>query len=215
MKRREAQARSRRTAGGKPPQFETAPVSASRDRRDTILNAARTVLAKSGYEAATISDIVAAAGAAQGTFYLYFPSKLSLLEALSNQMFSELTSGARAAAESARTLEEAVRAVVQTAFDQARAFADIHAILSSPGAASEMRQGRERLTAPFVSFFVAFIQEWQRRGAADASIDAEITGPILAALVGQSACPAAAQRDPRSRVAAVTRIVQRALESRP
>ena len=56
------------------------------DRRAAILQAAREVLATKGLEAAKISDIVARAGVAQGTFYLYFPSKSSLVIALTEEM---------------------------------------------------------------------------------------------------------------------------------
>jgi len=42
-------------------------------RRADLLAAARAILAEKGLEAATVSEIVARAGVAQGTFYLYFP----------------------------------------------------------------------------------------------------------------------------------------------
>lgn len=45
------------------------------ERRHHILSAARTVFAKRGYHDATIDDIVAEAGVARGTFYLYFEDK--------------------------------------------------------------------------------------------------------------------------------------------
>ena len=51
-------------------------------RRADLLAAARAVLAEKGLEAATVSEIVARAGVAQGTFYLYFPSKMALIPAL-------------------------------------------------------------------------------------------------------------------------------------
>jgi AcrR family transcriptional regulator len=46
---------------------------------DKLINAARGVFQMKGYNAATIDDIVDAAGASRGTFYLYFHSKGEVL----------------------------------------------------------------------------------------------------------------------------------------
>lgn len=50
-----------------------------RTRRD-LLEAAELVFGDVGYHEASISKITDAAGVAQGTFYLYFPSKLAVFE---------------------------------------------------------------------------------------------------------------------------------------
>ncbi len=51
-------------------------------RREQILNAAAEIFAKKGYHAASVSDIIDAAGIARGTFYLYFQSKRDIFEEL-------------------------------------------------------------------------------------------------------------------------------------
>lgn len=51
-------------------------------RRRELLAAATRVFAKLGYRAASISHIIRAAGAARGTFYLYFRSKRDILFAV-------------------------------------------------------------------------------------------------------------------------------------
>jgi AcrR family transcriptional regulator len=50
------------------------------ERRQQILTVARDVFARRGYHAAKIEDIVAAAGVARGTFYLYFEDKRAIFE---------------------------------------------------------------------------------------------------------------------------------------
>jgi AcrR family transcriptional regulator len=49
-------------------------------RRETILDAALTVFAERGYEAARLDDVAAKAGIAKGTLYLYFKDKEALFE---------------------------------------------------------------------------------------------------------------------------------------
>ena len=54
-------------------------------RRREILESAREVFASRGYHATSVSDIVAAAGIARGTFYLYFESKRAIFDELVDQ----------------------------------------------------------------------------------------------------------------------------------
>jgi AcrR family transcriptional regulator len=80
----------RRTKAGK----ASAPRAPARDgaggnrkvdaatRRQVILDAALTVFAEHGYEAARLDDMAARAGVAKGTLYLYFKDKEALFEAL-------------------------------------------------------------------------------------------------------------------------------------
>ena len=60
------------------------------ERRQQILINARDVFAKRGYHAAKIDDIVAAAGVARGTFYLYFEDKRAIFEEIVDKTFARL-----------------------------------------------------------------------------------------------------------------------------
>lgn len=60
------------------------------ERRQQILSHARDVFAKRGYHAAKIDDIVAAAGVARGTFYLYFEDKRAIFEEIVDNTFARI-----------------------------------------------------------------------------------------------------------------------------
>ena len=66
-----------------------APV-AKAERRQQILSAARGLFAKRGYHLTTIDDIVAQAGVARGTFYLYFEDKRAIFSDLIDRFGSQL-----------------------------------------------------------------------------------------------------------------------------
>jgi AcrR family transcriptional regulator len=66
------------------------PMPTREERRQQILERARDVFARKGYYAATIDDIVAAAGVARGTFYLYFHDKRSIFEELLTRFFQKI-----------------------------------------------------------------------------------------------------------------------------
>jgi AcrR family transcriptional regulator len=60
------------------------------ERRQKILNHARDVFARHGYHDAKIDDIVAAAGIARGTFYLYFEDKRTVFEEIVDRAFAQI-----------------------------------------------------------------------------------------------------------------------------
>lgn len=61
------------------------------ERRQQILAAARDVFARRGYHQSTIDDIVAEAGVARGTFYLYFEDKRAIFSDLIDRFAQQLT----------------------------------------------------------------------------------------------------------------------------
>lgn len=61
------------------------------ERRKQILDAALEQFSESGYYATKVSTIVARAGIAQGTFYLYFKDKRSIFEELLDIFFHKIS----------------------------------------------------------------------------------------------------------------------------
>jgi len=64
---------------------------AKAERRKQILDAARDVFAKRGYAQTTVDDIVAQAGVARGTFYLYFDDKRAAFAELVDRFAAQLS----------------------------------------------------------------------------------------------------------------------------
>jgi AcrR family transcriptional regulator len=67
------------------------PAVPKAERRQQILTAARDTFAKRGYHQTTIDDIVAQAGVARGTFYLYFEDKRAVFSDLIDRFAQQLT----------------------------------------------------------------------------------------------------------------------------
>ncbi len=66
------------------------PRKRSEERRQQILDCAAKAFADSGYHATSVGDIVAGAGVARGTFYLYFQDKRSIFDELLQHFMSDL-----------------------------------------------------------------------------------------------------------------------------
>src|SRR3954468_9031177 len=99
---------------------ERRPTVAKAERRQQILAAARGLFAKRGYHLTTIDDIVAQAGVARGTFYLYFEDKRAIFSDLIDRFAGQLSmaivrivtdDAARSVTEQVR---ENIRAIIAT-----------------------------------------------------------------------------------------------------
>ena len=140
------------------------------ERREQILLAARAVFAERGYHAASVSQIVARCGLAQGTFYLYFKSKREVFEALLDAFTAEIflaffLPGADAVQTQAE-VRERFRAVSRSALAVLDANRDLARILlleapaREPGFESKISQFYDRL----IRAAAANLAVWMERG---------------------------------------------------
>jgi AcrR family transcriptional regulator len=98
-------------------------------RTSTLLDAARRVFGKSGFDAATIDQIAREAGVAKGTVYLYYRSKRSIYWAAVQEGIAELDARTRERVRRASTLHDAIRGFILTKveyFDERRDFFRIY-----------------------------------------------------------------------------------------
>jgi AcrR family transcriptional regulator len=81
-------------------------------RRTELVEAAAAAFAELGAAHTAVSDIVARAGVAQGTFYLYFGSKDDVLVALAERLVGDVIEVAEAALGGERSAVEQLRAFI-------------------------------------------------------------------------------------------------------
>lgn len=91
-------------------------------RRAEILEAARTVFAGRGFEAATIDDIAHAAGVAKGTLYLYYPSKREIYWAALRAGVDDLYAATTRRVDAAGSAHAKIRAFIETKIE----YCEIH-----------------------------------------------------------------------------------------
>ena len=154
-----------------------------RDRRTALLEAGREVLAEKGLEAAKVSDIVARAGVAQGTFYLYFPSKLSLVVALVEAMNTDTMAEVTEAVASAPSLGAAIDAAVAASFTAMERFRDVLGIVLSTSNLVEIRAECYRLFDPIVAYVSQLIRDGQARGEIYSTVDPAISARLIIHLI--------------------------------
>jgi AcrR family transcriptional regulator len=99
-------------------------------RRDELIAAAWEVFGKKGVARSAVSDIVKAAGVAQGTFYLYFKAKTDIVNAVAEQMVDGMVDA----------VERAVTATDTGAVDKLLALRDAILAVASDAAGQELAE---------------------------------------------------------------------------
>ena len=162
-----------------------------------ILEAARKVFARRGFDGATVDEIAEAAGLAKGTVYLYFPSKREIyLEAL-RQGISRLVDEIKRNVAAAPAPADKVRAFIETRVRYAEEHRDLvkiyHSEFGNFGAAHVNKECRS-LYLEQVKMLEAVLEEAAARGqirsvragAAAFTISEMTRGLILQRLFGWS-----------------------------
>jgi AcrR family transcriptional regulator len=144
--------------------------SGTADRRTQLLQAARTVFARKGYEEATISEIVRRAGVAQGTFYLYFPGKEALAGAFAELISERFAELADEKTSRSRSFETALVRVFEAAYQIADEHRDIFLIANRGLELVEDLDEWMNRTAPARDWLERFVRYWQAEGAIDQRI---------------------------------------------
>lgn len=153
------------------------------ERHASILAAARKVFAEKGYERTAVADIVREAGVAQGTFYLYFPSKQDAFFALADAFFSEMAGHVGAALEAEPDPGERVRAITHSCFVAASENADlVRLVFFGSDSASAAAQERFSEANPVVDAVRGMIEAGVEAGDLEID-DPEVTARLLVGLV--------------------------------
>ena len=94
-------------------------------RRAQLLGAARKVFRAKGYDRARVSEIVREAGVAQGTFYLYFPSKRDIAVSLLDGLMETMARAVATSLDSRASFEVRIQSLIAASFNVARSNADL------------------------------------------------------------------------------------------
>ena len=155
-------------------------------RREQLLAAAREVLAQNGYERTTVSSIASKANVAQGTFYLYFPSKEALPGALAQQMSIALGEATDRSTSEPSTLEDGVEALVGATFEAAESYKDVLPIANRGIELATDWEEWCAITAAWREALERFLVRYQDAGLVEPSLDVATTANVLRDLLDRA-----------------------------
>lgn len=157
------------------------------DRRADLLVSARAILAEKGLEATTVSEIVTRAGVAQGTFYLYFPSKMAILATLNAELNEHILSAVREATARATSAADVVQVGVSAAFQELEQYRDVLHVIHSRMSAIPTLDDWEEQFGPYRKLIIELIQHMQTTGEIHETLNADIWARLIIGLINHAA----------------------------
>ncbi|ASS66678.1 MULTISPECIES: TetR family transcriptional regulator [unclassified Paenibacillus] len=156
------------------------------DKRQLIIDAAIAVLQEKGMEKTKISDIVKAAGIAQGTFYLYFPSKLSVMPAIAEVMVRNILVRLNAVDDGGSAREQ-LDGMVEAIFEVTEQHQDLSALIYSGITQTEHVREWEAIYDPIYSWINGRLLQFRQRGEIRPSIAAGYAAKLVLGLIETAA----------------------------
>lgn len=129
----------------------------TRDKREAIIEAARTLFAKQGYEETTIAEIARAAGVGVGTVYLYFENKRRILVEVSVSVTVDLAGVMQSPELLTMPVRQIPRLLIEASFRKCRENLSVMSLFDvnvpSPEEASQIQVAHAKIASALDSFF--------------------------------------------------------------
>jgi AcrR family transcriptional regulator len=155
--------------------------------RQRIADAALPVFARSGYERATVDEIVREAGYSKGAFYVHFESKEDLFWAMLEERIVRQQEAFRQALDDTRGAEENIRALLTTVFTIFRKDAMWSALfIEFVAHAARNEKVRERLAMMYQNwrdFTVQTLKQGREMGQVRKDLDVDFAATVMIALI--------------------------------
>lgn len=152
-----------------------------------IVQAAVQVFREKGIEKTKISDIVKVAGIAQGTFYLYFPSKLALMPAIAEVMVEKTMDIVQETVQEDAPFIVKLEQLVEAIFLVAREYNEIQALIYAGLASTEHLKEWETVYAPFYKWISDLLTVAKAEGVIRSTLQIDQTAKLIIGLVESAA----------------------------
>lgn len=157
------------------------------NKRDKIVDAAVEVFREKGIDKTTISDIVKLAGIAQGTFYLYFPSKLSLMPAIAEVMVEITMTTLKDTVQENASFEIKLEQIVEAIFQVCREYNELQALIYAGLASTEHLKEWETVYEPVYKWMRELLTDAKKAGLIRQTMHIDHTVKIMIGLVESAA----------------------------
>ncbi|MGN4127577.1 TetR family transcriptional regulator [Lysinibacillus sphaericus] len=156
-------------------------------KEEKIIQAAIEVFREKGIEKAKVSDIVKAAGIAQGTFYLYFPSRLSVMPAIAKVMVEKIITAIEQGVHGQESFEQQLEQVIDIVFSLTEEYRDVFALIYAGITQTEHMKEWENIYAPYYEWMNDFLSIAQKQGIIRDSLNTTRSTKLIIGLVESAA----------------------------
>ncbi|WP_346243878.1 TetR family transcriptional regulator [Shouchella clausii] len=156
------------------------------DKKERIVEAAIVAFKEKGVEKTTITDIVKRAGIAQGTYYLYFPSKLAVMPSIAEVFVNKLIDRLHKSVRS-DSIERQIEEVVEAIFSITEEHNDLAILIYSGLTQTEYVKEWEMIYAPLYDWFDGMLARALDKNAIRETINTAYTAKIMVGAIESTA----------------------------
>lgn len=157
------------------------------DKKRKITLSAIDVFQTKGIEKATVADIVKGAGIAQGTFYLYFPSKLSVMPSIAEVMIEKTTETFHEQMNVEAAFHDQLVQFIDIVFDYTKKYRDLYALIYVGMGSGKQLQEWETIYEPYYQLVQQLLERAQENKAIRATLPPKRTAILLIGLIESAA----------------------------
>lgn len=156
-------------------------------KREEIVKQAIALFSEQGIEHTTVSDIVKAGNMAQGTFYNYFPSKMSLMPAIAEEMVKVMMQEIRNNVFDDLSIEVKFVQVVDSIFSVNKKHSEILAMVYAGLAQTEHLKEWESIYQPCYEWMSEMIEVAKAKGEIASTSASEQLAKLVIGLIESAA----------------------------
>lgn len=133
-------------------------------KREALLQASLSLIMEKGFQQTSVSDIVKHAGLAQGTFYLYFPTKNDLVPAIADHILQQLLEQMKQSTANMTRLQDKLRAIIELTFEMTATYKEVILLCYSGLAYHHSFPRWEQIYEPYYVWFREQVQLAEEQG---------------------------------------------------
>ncbi|AIF44829.1 TetR family transcriptional regulator [Virgibacillus sp. SK37] len=153
------------------------------DKKEKIIRSAIEVFKEKGIEKAKVSEIVKGAGIAQGTFYLYFPSKLAVMPSIAEKMVKKTMEAIDKEIEEETPFDQKLEQIIELVFQLTKEYKEIMALIYAGLASSDYLTQWEAIYQPYYNWMSTFLENAKLEGQIREDVQPKHTAELLIGLI--------------------------------
>ncbi|MFS0557683.1 TetR family transcriptional regulator [Brevibacillus sp. 179-C9.3 HS] len=157
------------------------------DKYSKILHAAIEIIAEKGLDKTSISDIVKKAGIAQGTFYLYFSSKMALVPAIADNLLTITFQRINDKLQGKTDIESVLEVLIDETFSITDEYRDVIILCYSGFALNNSLETWGTIYKPFYEWMEGVLVKAIHANAIIRELDVQWTAKIIITLIENTA----------------------------
>lgn len=157
------------------------------NKKEKIIRSAIAVFREKGIERTKISDIVKGAGIAQGTFYLYFSSKLAVLPSIATVMMEKALEEIERTRIPTDTFSKQMEQIIHAVFKITNENREVFSLMLAGMASSQHLNEWEAIYAPYYTWMSNFLENAVQQGDIRPSIAVDRTAVLLIGFIESAA----------------------------